>query len=98
MNHRVYSSVLTSAWVFIRTYYIKFKKKMWRRGNIFKLACGEVRKINVIKGNESGTCPFMMAENATCMVGVMGPDIRPALVSQTIMTVDYAVAAVPTPP
>lgn len=39
----------------------------------------------------------MMAENATCTVGAMGPDIRPAPVSQTVMTVDHAVAAVPTP-
>ena len=52
----------------------------------------------VIKRNESEKCPFMMAENATCTVEAMGPDIRPVLANQMVMTVDHAVAAVPTPP
>ena len=41
-------------------------------------------------------CSFMMTENAyvTCMVEAMGPNHRPALVIQTPMTLDHAVAAV----
>ena len=41
----------------------------------------------------------MMAENATCTVEAKGPDHRPALENQMVtITVDHAMAAVPTPP
>ena len=51
----------------------------------------------MIKVNEKEKkCSFMMTENAyvTCTVEAMGPNHRPALVIQTPMTLDHAVAAV----